>query len=61
MKGVTMAAFNIEITELLSRVVNIEATNMEEAMKMVSKKYKDEEIVLDYNDFKGYEIVPYVE
>ena len=56
-----MAAFNIEITELLSRVVNIEATNMEEAMKMVSKKYKDEEIVLDYNDFKGYEIVPYVE
>lgn len=56
-----MAIFTMEIKESLSRVVSVEANDIEEAMRMVSKKYKNEEIVLDDKDYKGYEIVPHVE
>ena len=46
--------FNIE--ELLNREVIIEAENFEGAMKIINKLYRDEEIVLDYDDFVGYTI-----
>ena len=46
--------FNIE--EILNKEVTIEAENFEEAMKIINKLYRDEEIVLDYDDFVGYTI-----
>ena len=47
-----MAIFTMEIKESLSRVVSVAANDIEEAMRMVSKKYKNEEIVLDDKDYK---------
>ena len=46
--------FNIE--EILNKEVTVEAENFEEAMKIINKLYRDEEIVLDYDDFVGYTI-----
>lgn len=47
-----MEKFNIEIEELLQKVVTIEAENKEEAIRLVKEKYKSENIILDENDFK---------
>ena len=46
--------FNIE--EILNKEVTVEAKSFEEAMKIINKLYRDEEIVLDYDDFVGYTI-----
>ncbi|WP_195467961.1 DpnD/PcfM family protein [Clostridium sp. D43t1_170807_H7] len=46
--------FNIE--EILNKEVIVEAENFEEAMKTINKLYRDEEIILDYDDFVGYTI-----
>ena len=47
------------ITETLQRVVEVEATTMEEAIEKAKQAYRDEEIVLDYNDFikNNFEVV----
>ncbi|OFX73362.1 MAG: DpnD protein [Bacteroidetes bacterium GWE2_29_8] len=47
-----MKTFKVEIIESLSRIVEIEANTKDEAISIVNEKYKNEEIVLDYNDFK---------
>ena len=46
--------FNIE--ETLNKEVTVEAEKLEEAMKIINKLYRDEEIVLDYDDFVAYTI-----
>ena len=46
--------FNIE--EILNKEVTVEAEDFEQAMKIINKLYRDEEIVLDYYDFVGYTI-----
>ena len=46
--------FNIE--EILNKEVTVEAENFEEAMKIINKLYRDEKIVLDYDDFVAYTI-----
>lgn len=46
--------FNIE--EILNNEVTVEAEDFEQAMKIINKLYRDEEIVLDYDDFVGYTI-----
>ena len=46
--------FNIE--EILNKEVTVEADDCEQAMKIINKLYRDEEIVLDYDDFVGYTI-----
>lgn len=43
--------FKIEITEVLKRVVEIKAENVDIAFETVTQKYKSEEIILDWNDF----------
>ena len=48
-----MKEYEIEIEEVMQRRVKIDAENEEEAIKQVKEKYKNEEIVLDYKDFKG--------
>ena len=46
--------FNIE--EILNKEVTVEAEDFEEAMKIINNLYRDEESVLDYDDFVGYTI-----
>ena len=46
--------FNIE--EILNEEVTVEAEDFEQAMKIINKLYRDEEIVLYYDDFVGYTI-----
>lgn len=46
--------FNIE--EILNKEVTVEADDFEQAMKIINKLYRDEEIILDYDDFVGYTI-----
>ncbi len=48
---------DIKITEILSRVISIDADTQEDALSIVSDMYKDEEIVLDYSDFNGDVII----
>jgi hypothetical protein len=46
-----METFKIEVQELLARVVEVQAENMQEAISKVNEQYVKAEIVLDYNDF----------
>ena len=46
--------FNIE--EILNKEVTVEAEDFDQAMKIINKLYRDEEILLDYDDFVGYTI-----
>lgn len=45
--------FVVEVTETLQRQVEIEADNEQEALQKVKELYRDEEIVLDWQDFVG--------
>lgn len=46
-----MKKFNIEIQEFLSRTIEIEAENTEDAILKVKKMYHNTEIVLDSSDY----------
>ena len=50
-KRLNMETFKIEIQELLARVVEVQAENIQEAFSKVNEQYIKAEIVLDYNDF----------
>ena len=54
-----METFKIEIQELLSRTLMVEADNINEALDKVQKMYKEEQIVLDYTDLTNQEIIPF--
>lgn len=47
-----MKEFEIEVEEILQRIVKIEAENREEAINRAKEKYIKEEIILDEDDFK---------
>ena len=47
--------YNIEIEETLQRVVKIEASSLDEAIDIAKERYRNEEYILDENDFKGTE------
>lgn len=51
--------YKIEIEELLQRVIEIEAENVNEAIRIAKEKYRKEEYVLDENDFKGVKFSEY--
>lgn len=51
--------YQVEIEELLQRVVKVRANSLAEAINKVEEKYRNEEYVLDYNDFKGVEFNEY--
>lgn len=52
-----MNKYSVTIEETLKRTVEIEGDmTEEEALKIVRKKYENEEIVLDSNDFAEYNI-----
>lgn len=46
-----MSKYQIEIQELLSRIVEVDALSSEEAIDKVKSMYKAEEIVLDSDDY----------
>lgn len=54
-----MNAYKIQITETLSRVIEIQASDLDEALHMVEDDYKREAIVLDADDCVEYEIEPW--
>ncbi len=54
-----MKKFEIEIEEILQRVEEVEAETLEEALNIVDEKYDNQDIVLDYEDFKAHEIREY--
>ena len=51
-----MTNYKIEIQELLSRIIEIEARSAEEAIDEAREMYRAEEIVLDEDDWVGTEI-----
>ena len=53
--------YKIEIEELLSRIIEIEAPSAEEAIDKVRAMYRAEEIVLDGDDCVGMEIEEFEE
>lgn len=45
-----MQTYNVEITETLSRMIEVQAINKDHARDIVERQYQDSEIVLDSND-----------
>ncbi|MDO5606977.1 MAG: DpnD/PcfM family protein [Capnocytophaga sp.] len=56
-----MKTFKIEIQEFLSKIVEIEAKNIDEAISKVKEMYRNEEIVLDSGDYVTNEFEEYSE
>ena len=56
-----MKSYKIEIQELLSRIIEIEAPSTEEAIDKSMEMYRAEEIVLDSGDYVGTEIEEFEE
>lgn len=46
----------VTITETLTRTVAVKATDIDEAERIVERKYENGWIVLDYDDFDGAEL-----
>jgi len=44
---------NIEVKEILTRVISVDAETVDEAISKVEDMYFREEVVLDYTDFNG--------
>ncbi len=55
-----MKTFEIEITETLQVVQEVEANNYDEAHQIISDKYKNEEIILTSDGHTDTEISPYL-
>ena len=51
-----MAKFKVNITETLSRTIEVEAESKSDAKDMVRAIYDNEDLVLDYSDFEEVEI-----
>ena len=51
-----MKKYSIEVLEVLSRTVEVEAADAETAIEKVRQKYRKCEIVLDDSDYIGTEI-----
>ena len=47
--------FSVSIVETLSTFLEIEADSKEEAEDIAEEKWKNSEVILDYNDFKNVE------
>ena len=51
-----MTKYRIEVTEVLSRIVEIEAENEDDAVEMVRQMYRNCDLVLDASDYIETEI-----
>ena len=52
-----MKQYKVEIEEVLQHRITIDAENREEAIRIAKEKYRNEEIILDYNDFKDVNFI----
>ena len=48
--------FVMKVTETLSRTVVVDANDKDDAISKVEQAYDNGDIVLDYNDYDGYDI-----
>lgn len=48
--------YEIEIVETYKRVIQVDAINLDQALRIAEKEYKQENIVLESSDFCDYEI-----
>lgn len=48
--------FVMKVTETLSRTVVVDANDKYDAINKVEQAYDNEDIVLDYKDYDGYDI-----
>lgn len=55
-----MKTFEIEITETLQVVQEVEAKNYDEAFELINNKYKNEEIILNSEDYVETDIKPFL-
>ena len=55
-----MKTFTLEIQEILSKVIEIEAETLSDAIDIAHDMYNSEEIVLDASDFMTNTITEYV-
>lgn len=46
-----MDKYKVEITETLQKIIEIEADSKTDALYKVKEMYRDEEVILDANDF----------
>jgi hypothetical protein len=51
-----MTKYRIVVTEVLSRIVEMEAENEDDAVEMVRQMYRNCELVLDASDYVETEI-----
>lgn len=51
--------FEIEIEELLQKVVKIKANSLDEAISIARDRYKNEEYILNEDNFMGVEFSEY--
>lgn len=51
--------YEIEIEEILQKVVKVKANSLDEALDIAEEKYRNQEYVLDSEDFKGVEFSEY--
>ena len=51
-----MKEFKVEITETLSKIVEIQANDVDEALEAIKEMYYKELIILDSRDFVDKEI-----
>lgn len=51
--------YKIEIEETLQKVVDIQANSLDEAIDIAQERYKNEEYILNEDDFKGAEFSEY--
>lgn len=56
-----MQKYQVEINETLSRIIEVEAENENDAVSKIKDLYRKEEIVLDSNDYLDTKIEIYEE
>ncbi len=56
-----METFKIEVQEFLSKIIEVDAADKEEAILKVKEMYQKEEIILDSEDYVLTEIEEYQE
>lgn len=58
MQKLNMKTFEIEIKETLSKIIEIEANSIEDAIKKATLLYNNEEIIMSSDDYLDTEIEP---
>lgn len=53
-----MNIYQIEICEILSRVENIQAETLGDAIDKAMEMYEKSEVILDADDYKGVDYIP---